>query len=482
MNNSDPFCHPHRFLRGCPAWLTRVQVLAASLAFPAALAAAQPAPTWRAGAAAVVITPETSMWMAGFASRTKPSEGIVQHLNAKALALADAQGGRFVFVTMDLIGISRGMRKSLEQRLAQTYQLRPEQFVLTASHTHCGPELRGFKVPLGAGESGPAAQIPSFAAELEDKIHALVGAALARLEPVRVGYTRARAGFAMNRRRPNKNGGYTNAPFPDGPVDHDVPVLRVDGADGRLRAVLFGYACHNTTLNFYQFCGDYAGYAQEYLQAEHPGAVALFLTGCAGDQNPYPRGTVPLAQTHGRTLATAVGAALFSAATPVTGAIKSAYAEIDLRFAPPPTRAEFETRLSSKDKLEAAHARRMLDHIAREGAVPASYPYPVQVVQLGGDLKLVALGGEVVVDYSLRLKRQLGGPGALWIAAYSNDVMAYIPSERVLREGGYEGGEQMRHSAHPGPWATGLEEQIVAKATELAGAVGAPARSSARAR
>ncbi len=413
------------------------------------------------------------MWMAGYASRTKPSEGTVQNLHAKALALADAQDGRFVFVTLDLIGITRDLRKSLERRLAQSYQLRPEQFVLVASHTHCGPEPRPYKVPPGASASGPAALIPAYNAALEDKVHALVGAALADLAPARLAATRARAGFAMNRRRPNKNGGYTNAPFPDGPVDHDVPVLRVDGADGRLRAVLFGYACHNTTLSFYQFCGDYAGFAQEYLQADHPGAIALFMTGCAGDQNPYPRNTVALAQTHGRTLATAVEAALVAAATPLTGTVSSAYAEIDLRYAPPPTRAEFEARLESKDKLAVAHARRMLDHIARDGAVPASYPYPVQVVQLGRELKLVALGGEVVVDYSLRLKQQFGGPGAVWIAGYSNDVMAYIPSERVLREGGYEGGEQMRHSAHPGPWARGLEEQIVAKVTALDAATGA---------
>jgi hypothetical protein len=408
------------------------------------------------------------MWMAGYASRTKPSEGVAQPLHAKALALADERGGRFVFVTVDLIGTSRALRKALEIRLAQSHQLRPEQFVLVASHTHSGPEMRPFKVPPGAGEAGPAALIPAYNAALEDKIHALVGRALADLAPARVGSTRARAGFAMNRRRPNKNGGYANAPHPDGPVDHDVPVLRVDGPDGRLRAVLFGYACHNTTLSAYQFCGDYAGYAQEYLQADHPGALALFMTGCAGDQNPYPRGTVAIAQTHGRTLATAVDAALFAAASPLTGTLQSAYAEIDLRYAPTPTRTEFEARLASKDKLEAAHARRMLDHIDREGALPASYPYPVQVVRLGDTLQLIALGGEVVVDYSLRLKRQFGGPGAVWIAGYSNDMMAYIPSERVLREGGYEGGEAMRHSAHPGPWASGLEEQIVGKVTELA--------------
>jgi hypothetical protein len=408
------------------------------------------------------------MWMAGYASRTKPSEGVVQPLHAKALALADAQDGRFIFVTLDLVGIERTLRQSLERRLAQSYQLRPDQFVLTASHTHCGPELRVHKLPPGAATSAPAALIPAYTAALENQLHALVGEALAALAPARVAYTRARAGFAMNRRRPTKNGGYSNAPHPAGPVDHDVPVLRVDGADGRLRAVLFGYACHNTTLSFYHFCGDYAGYAQEFLQADHPGATALFLTGCAGDQNPYPRGSVALAQAHGRTLATAVDAALGAVATPVTGTLQSAYAEIDLPYAAPPTRAEFTARLTGKDQVTAAHARRMLEQLDRTGSLPASYPYPVQVLQLGRALTLIALGGEVVVDYALRLKTQLGGPDGVWLAGYSNDVMAYVPSERVLREGGYEGGEHMRHhNFHPAAWAPGLEEKIVGKVTEL---------------
>jgi hypothetical protein len=177
---------------------------------------------------------------------------------------------------------------------------------------------------------------------------------------------------------------------------------------------------------------------------------------------------VALAQAHGRTLATAVQAALGIPGTPLTGRLHSAFGEIALPYAPPPSRAEFEARLNAKDQVAAAHARRMLDQIAKAGALPTSYPYPVQVVQLGRELKLITLGGEVVVDYSLRLKREYGGPAAVWVVGYSNDIMAYIPSDRVLREGGYEAGEQMRGTNHPGPWASGIEERIVGKVAELA--------------
>lgn len=430
--------------------------------------AADPAPTWNAGVASVSITPKTNMWMGGYAARTHPSTGTAQDLKAKALALGDERGGRFVFVTIDAIGIPRELRQRVATRVAASHQLQSHQFVITASHTHSGPEFRAGRVPDTDPKGEAAAK--AYLAMLEETLANLAGEALKAMAPAKLSYSRARAGFAMNRRLPRPDGEFINAPNPDGPVDHDVPVLKVESADGTLRAVLFGYACHNTTLTqaWYEFCGDYAGFAQEYLQADHPGATVLFMTGCGGDQNPYPRGTLPLAQAHGRTLATAVDAALFAKAKPLNGALRSAYAEIELRYAPVPARAEYERRLAGKDKPESAHAKRMLDRWTKEGKLPATYSYPIQVVRLGDELSLIALGGEVVVDYSLRLKRELGGPGSVWVAGYSNDVLGYIPNERVLREGGYEGLQASRlGSLHPSPWAPGLEDQIVTKVHEL---------------
>lgn len=421
---------------------------------------------WRVGVASTAITPAQPMWMAGYAARTNVSQGKAQELFAKALALEDGTNGRLVVVTMDLIGVPRVLRKNLETRLLAAHKLRPENFLLNASHTHCGPEFRVGRTPADDGEFKPSQAGAVYGTQLEDKIFHLIGAALSNSAPARLGYSHARCGVAMNRRLPSGTN-YQNSPYPDGPVDHSVPVLRVDGVDGRLRAVLFGYACHNTTLAFYQFCGDYAGFAQEFLEADNPGVTALFLTGCGGDQNPYPRGTLELARRHGRSLATAVEAALLPKPRILNGPLRTALAEIDLAYAPAPGRDEFERRLKSRDKYEVQHATRMLALLDRGERLPAKYPYPVQVIHLGPGLTLVALGGETVVDYSLRLKRDLPGP-AVWVSGYSNDVMAYIPSQRVLREGGYEGGGAMRFSTtHPGPWADGTEELIVRKVLEL---------------
>jgi neutral ceramidase len=430
---------------------------------PFSARAAEPQTPWKAGTASVVITPEGSMWMAGYAARDKPSEGKVHDLNAKALALEDAQGTRLVIVTLDLISVPREIRDWLEKQVGQQYQLPPEALLVNASHTHCGPEVRPNKVYLPKDR---AEQCEAYCERLQEKLVELVGRALDDLAPVSLSYTHARAGFAMNRRTPTETG-FRNHPNPDGPVDHDVPVLQIKTADDKLKAVLFGYACHSTTLSFYQFCGDYSGFAKRYLEESHPGMTALFMAGCGGDQNPYPRGELELCQQHGRALANGVEAALQTYPRPVRGPLRMALDEVVLQFAEPPGREQLEKEAQSKNKWEREHAEILLKELEEAGKLRTTYPTLVQVVRFGEDLILVALPGEVVVDYSLRLKSELAGP-AVWVAGYSNDVFGYLPSLRVLEEGGYEGGGAMRYTSLPGSFAPSVETLIVDKVHELA--------------
>ena len=432
---------------------------------------------WTAGVASVVITPERSMWMSGYAARTKPSEGKVHDLHAKALALQDARGTRLVIAAVELLGIPRPLRDWLEKEVHRCYKLPPEALVLNASHTHCGPVVKESKYSIyGNSFYGLSAeqiqQNQKYVDALRQKLLQLVGQAIEDLAPARLGYTHARAGFAMNRRTRIEQG-YRIQPNPDGPVDHDVPVLRIDSLDGKLRAVLFGYACHNTTLSFYKFCGDYAGFAQQYLEEAHPGATAFFITGCGGDQNPYPRGTLTLAQQHGRSLANAVEAALLPRARSVRGPIRAALETVTLEFAEPPSRRQLEKEAKSTNKYERRHAEALLEELEQKGRLRTTYPYLVQVVQFGNDLTMVALAGEVVVDYSLRLKDELAGP-LLWVAGYCNDVFGYLPSVRVLKEGGYEGGGAMRYTELPGPFAPSVEKRVVDKVHELVDRVRTP--------
>ena len=425
-------------------------------------------PAWKAGVATVVITPEQSMWMAGYAARTKPSEGKVHDLNAKALALEDAQGTRFVIVTMDLIGFPREFRDNVEREVGTRYGLRPESLLLSVSHTHCGPEIRAWRATQAWDL--PPEQIElgrKYSEDLQVKVVNLVGEALKGLSPAQLSYVHGRAAVAMNRRS-QAGRGYTISPNADGPVDHDVPVLLVTTPDAqKALAILFGYACHNTTLDFYQFCGDYAGFAQQYVEETHPGAVAMFIAGCGGDQNPTPRRSLEWAKQHGRALANGVEQALAGKTRPVRGPLKLALGEATLELTPPPSVEELKKQAASTNKYESRHAQELLKDLETTGKTRSTYPYLVQVARFGNDLTMVGLAGEVVVDYSLRLKRELAGP-AVWVAGYCNEVFGYVPSRRVLEEGGYEARDSiLYYDITVTPFEPSVESLIVDKVHEL---------------
>jgi neutral ceramidase len=418
--------------------------------------------SWRAGVASVRITPEKPMWMAGYAGRTKPSEGVVSDLFAKCTVLEATGGRRLALITLDLIGVTPGLRSSLVKHV-KTHGMTSADLVINASHTHCGPELRPGRAPADTVNTLDAAV---YHAGLELKVQRLVDGAVNGLRPVSVAYGYARCGFAMNRRTPDGKGGWNNHPYPPGPVDHQVPILRISEGKDELLALWFGYNCHATTLGFQSICADWPGFAQTELEAAFPGVVAQFVNGCSGDQNPYPRGEVELAQAHGKSLSMAVRAALQTNLTAVSPSLNSAFKEIPLAFREVPDAEQVKQRKQSGSHMEKGHAQRLSDVLRERGSLPASYPYPVQVIRLGKELTFVALGGEVVVDYSLRLKRELG-PEAIWIAGYSNDVMTYIPSKRVLLEGGYEGVGAMQYTSLTSPWSTEVEEHIVSTVKEL---------------
>ncbi len=423
---------------------------------------------WKAGAARVKITPSQPMWMSGYASRDRPAEGTLIDLWAKALALDDGEGNRAVLVTMDLCGIDRRLSVRLCRRLQEVHRLERASIALCVSHTHTGPVVGQNLRPMYALDAGQGKLVDEYTSELEDKLVAVAGEALAALAPARLEWGVGKATFAVNRRN-NREEDVTKLREEgklQGPVDHDLPVLAVRGDDGKPVAIVFSYACHATTLQFYQWSGDWPGFAQIEIEKAYPGATALFVAGCGADQNPLPRRTVELARKYGGEAASGVAAEMGTGLKPIRGPLRTAYSEIDLPFAALPTREQLEKDAESKDRYVASRAKLLLTTWDRDGKLSPTYPYPVQAWRLGSGPVLVLLGGEVVVDYSLRLKKELG-PDKVWVAAYANDVMAYIPSRRVLDEGGYEGGGAMVYYGLPTPWGPQVEQRIVSEVHRL---------------
>ena len=433
--------------------------------------------TWKAGIARVVITPDQPMWMAGYASRNHPSEGKLHDLWAKALVFEDATRKKAVLVTSDIVGFSKVMSDRIRDRLKEKYGLARDQILLNSSHTHTGPEvdLDKFRWRLGNPDPEQVRLIEQYNQKLEDNIVEVVGKALNSMQPVKIysqnGFTR----FQVNRRN-NREAEIHLATDLNGPNDYAVPVIKVVNMAGDLVAVAFGYSCHATVLSFYQWSGDYPGFAQIELEKNHPGTTALFFQCTGGNQNPLPRRTVPLARQYGQELAAAVERVLNEEMLSLAPVVNTAYSEINLPFSTPPAEAEllkFEENSSGLDKSWAIY---MLEKIRKGESLMTSYPYPMQIWKLG-DQSLMIMGGEVVVEYSIKLKRIFGHD--IFVLGYSNDPnMAYIPDSDILNEGGYEGETSMRAKGLPSKWDQDIESLIMNEMKRLAVMAGVPEKVS----
>jgi neutral ceramidase len=425
---------------------------------------------WRAGVSKTVITPETPLWMAGYASRNHVAEGKQTELHAKALVIEDGEQHRAVLVTLDLIGVERALGLELRQKIADKLKLGLAQVMICCSHTHSGPVVAKNLLPMHylVLDAEQRKLVDAYARSLEEKVLATVDDANANLAPAELAHASGSCAFAVNRRN-NKEAEVLelrakNEPF-KGPSDHDVPVLRVKNKSGEIVAVVFGYACHATVLDGYFWSGDYPAYAQAAVEKEHPGAVALFWAGCGGDQNPLPRRKVELAQQYGNTLAKSVEAVLTGDMQTLPAKLVAQYTEVDLPLAKLPTRDELTAQAQDKNVYVGIRAKHGLAELDAGRALPQSYPYPIAVWRIG-ELEWFFLGGEVVVDYALRLKAERRAQDT-WVAAYSNDVMAYIPSRRVLSEGGYEGGGAMVYYGLPTIWAETVESDLMSGIEKL---------------
>ncbi len=420
---------------------------------------------WKAGVAKTVITPQEYMWMAGYAARTSPADGKLHDLWAKALALEDAAGNRVVVITTDIIGFDRELSVSVCNQLEEKYGLERRNIILSSSHTHSGPVInRNLSLIYPPFDAVQQEQVEHNRTFVEDRIITVTGRALNSLAPARIASGVGYARFAVNRRENPWDEQSIYNPSLKGPSDHVVQVLKISDPLERPLAVLFGYSCHATTLDIMKWSGDYPGFAQIEIEKMYPGVTSMFFAGFGADQNPLPRRELALAEQYGKELAVAVSKVIGDPMMELSPSIQTVYHEIELELSPPPEPEMLEKSLAEGADWQKRWALLMKEKLASGEKFPETYPYyPVQTLQLG-EQTLVVLGGEVVVDYAFALRKALGND--LMVMGYANDVMSYIPSERVLQEGGYEGESSMWVYGHHGPYAPGIENKIVREAVQ----------------
>lgn len=447
----------------------RVWVALGLVAAHLGLAAADPT-LLQVGVAVRDVSPKLPIRLAGYASRQRPADRADHPLVAQALAVQDGEGTRFVLVALDNCEVSHAFMEPVLKACGEDYRLPRGAVAVVCSHTHSAPVLDDTLTGMAQASAAELEQITAYSQQLKTTLVEVIGAALKDVQPSRLTWGQGRATFAMNR-RVYQGDRVVFGDNPDGPVDWDVPVLRIQGTNDVLRAIVFGYACHGTSVrtgdDWYVVSGDYMAYARQHLEAVHPGAVALYLTGMGADSDPSPRGQLVHARRHGLELAGAVMGVLSRPMRPVRGDLRLAYDEVELPFVDLPGREQFEKDAQSSDIHVRIRAETYLKKLNSGQPLPRSIQLPISVARIGDDLTFVLMAGEVVVDYSRRLKRLLAADHP-WMIGYAYETPCYIPSARLIKEGGYESDSSLIYYGFYGPFRTEIEDRLVTGVTALA--------------
>ncbi len=422
------------------------------------------------GVAQIDITPDYPIRLNGYGSRRTESEGIIQRIWAKALAIGSDEDGPVVMITVENCGLPDELTEEVSERVKHKTGIPRENFVACYTHTHSAPCLTNaasfiFSADISSEEQE---KIDRYTRQLSNWMETIALEALTKRKPCRLAWNIGELGFAKNRRTDG------------GPVDHSLPVMQITDADGTLCAVWASYACHCTTLAGADnhICGDWAGYAQEEIQKAHPDVTALITIGCGADANPesrmrpMPEGKQEVFETrlayakeHGKALAQEVEHQLERDTKCISSVPIGVFERVNLPFDKLPTREEWEAR-TAQGGASAYHAKKHLEMLQNGQTIKTEISYPIQAWTFGEELAVLFLASEVVVDFSLRLKKEFDAT-RLWVGAYSNAFPGYIPSERVLAEGGYEGGGAMIYFGQPTRFAPGVEQLVIDTAHQV---------------
>ncbi|TWD80221.1 neutral/alkaline ceramidase-like enzyme [Kribbella amoyensis] len=411
----------------------------------------------QAGVAVIDVTPAVGTWMSGFVARTGPSTGAHDPITVRAVCVDDT-----AIVAVDVVGLHEDFCAAV----ARGTSLPSANVRVHATHTHGSPAS---VVDRLGGNADPA-----WLESLEQACVAAVEEARRTSRPARVlaGYA-AEVDVAHNRRRT------------DGPVDRSVPVVHLVDEAGDPIAIVVSYACHPVVLGADNtlLTADYPGVVRRVVEAQYAGAVALFLTGCAGDANTghAASASVSLQSGANRTFADAeaagtelADAVIAAELHPVDGNVTAAVAEVTLTIDVDPqfSDAAAEWRAVAADP-EADTATTALMQCWVEWAdkfasiEPSTWQARVGLLRWGG-VRIVTLPGEPFTQTGLDLRATFDrDPGITIVAGYTDGCPGYLPTTCEYHYGGYEVAEAHRYYGLPGPFAAGSAERLAEAVTEL---------------
>ncbi|MCY3680260.1 MAG: hypothetical protein OXH16_02605 [Gemmatimonadetes bacterium] len=427
--------------------------------------------TYQVGVSTVDITPPVGIYLAGFAARQEPSTEVYHPLKATAVAIDDG-ATPLLIVGAEILGFYE-RTEEVRSRINAATGIDPEHIILNGSHTHCGPCIR----EMDRERHGELDD--DYLEDLFENVARCAKMAWEARSPARLRFGTGRCDIARSRRKPDGKGGVAWVPSLEAPHDHDVPVIAVESPEGELRCVIFSYACHPTSRSGTLIGGDYVCFACDHIEAAYPDVATCFLQGCAGDQktkpvdptsNVFVQREVDEIRDIGVELGESVAWVLASQdLRHISGPISIAQTILDIETEPIDMDL-VKASLDAGSDYVRAWARHLFESVENNIPVATSFPFEIQTVRFGNALAIVGLAAEMNVEHGLRLKRELAPYFQnLLVAAYTNDIVGYIPVKRQIPEGGYEVWFNQQHWKRTGPFIEDTEDRIHNAVHEMLG-------------
>lgn len=406
------------------------------------------------GIAKAIITPDSRMHMIGYAEYyRRVFEAIHDDLYVRCFVVKSEDAVNLI-ISYDLLFHDRSLTERIEDYVKANYNIRSQNIILSYTHTHYAVAVSGYASELSN---------PEYEEFLFQQTRYVINKAMLSVKEGHLEYAILHSITSINRRK-LQGRKYVMAPNPKGDKDEELVVLKVVDHQCKIVALLVSFACHpNIRRDSLVLSGDYPGRVCQLLEAEYYGATALFLQGCGADARASitveREGFVArdfdavddmsrmLTQTITREI---IRSNLF---TSLGGPILSEKFSINCPLEVYPI-SFFEKEVAT-ETLDALRYRASYI-VENYNTLPNYCTVHGCVWTMSNNFMIISLGGEVC--YSTKQMFQRAFPEyAVLVIAYA-DSTAYVPSDLIINQGGYEHEGSVVEYSLKGEFLAGIDQ------------------------